>query len=146
MNPAKLRRSWDVAELHEVIGACRGSERCGKARQNHRADRRTKSPNNSPVQRDKKLDVAGTSSDQKSPEPKGSAGESASNPHLSVVCPFPAPPVKQRKDRGRYRTLGSKYISVLPVTNIIEAGQICKIDRPPTGGPSHNSLVRHRRF
>jgi hypothetical protein len=47
-------------------------------------------PNNRVVQRDKNLDVVGTSRDQESVEPKGPASESPPDPHLSLVCPFPA--------------------------------------------------------
>src|SRR5262245_3011568 len=73
------------------------------------------------MKRNENLDVARTSRDQESVEPKGSAGNSASAPHLSVVCPFPAPPARQRKQRGRYRARGTKSISVSQATNIIQA-------------------------
>jgi hypothetical protein len=53
------------------------------------------------VQRDENLDVVRTSRDQESVEPKGPADESAPDPHLSVVCPFPAQPARQRKPRVR---------------------------------------------
>ena len=80
---------------------------------------------------DENLDVVRTSRDQENLEPKGCAGESASDPHLSVVCPFPAQPSRQRKLRGRYRTHGSKYISVPQAENIIEAVDFAKsIDLP----------------
>jgi hypothetical protein len=72
------------------------------------------------------LDVVRTSRDQESVEPKGPAGKSVPDPHLSVVCPFPAQPSRQRKRRGRYRTRGSKYISVHQATNIIEAVDFAK--------------------
>jgi hypothetical protein len=75
---------------------------------------------------DENLDVVGTSRDQKNLHPKGSMGESGTDPHLSVVCPFPAPPSKQRKHRGRYRPRGSKYISVPQAENIIEAVTFAK--------------------
>ena len=48
------------------------------------------------VQRDENLDVVGTSRDQRSLEPKGPPGETLPDPHLSVVCPFPAQPARQR--------------------------------------------------
>ena len=38
------------------------------------------------------LDVVRTSRDQENLRSKGSAGESALDPHFSVVCPFPAQP------------------------------------------------------
>jgi hypothetical protein len=44
-------------------------------------------PNNKVVQPDENLDVVKTSRDQESIEPKGPAGESSPDPHLSVVCP-----------------------------------------------------------
>jgi hypothetical protein len=47
------------------------------------------------------------------------------------VCLCQAPPVRQRKDRGRYRTSGSKLISIPQATNIIEAVEFAKsIGRP----------------
>src|SRR5262245_9586243 len=73
-------------------------------------------PNNKSV-RDENLDVVRTSRDQEHLKPKGSAGESAPDPHLSVVCPFPAQPLRQRKHRGNYRPRGSKYISLSQATN-----------------------------
>jgi len=82
--------------------------------------------NNRVAQRDENLDVVRTSRGQESIEPKGSADESALDPHLSVVCPFPAQPSRQRKRRGRYRTHGSKYISVAQATNIIAAVKFAK--------------------
>jgi len=84
--------------------------------------------NNKVLQRDENLDVVRTSRDQENLQPKGSAGESARDPHLSVVCPFPFParPDRWRKPRGRYRAHGSKYISVLQATNIIEALKFAK--------------------
>jgi hypothetical protein len=78
------------------------------------------------VQRDKNLDVAGTSRDHGSLDSKGPAGESAYDPYLSVVCPFPAPPVRQRKHRGCYRKQGSKVIAVQQAINIIEAVRFAK--------------------
>jgi len=83
-------------------------------------------PNNKVVQRDENLDVVRTSREQENLQPTGSAGESALDPHLSVVCPFPAQPLKQRKRRGRYRTRGSKYISGHQAINIIEAVKFAK--------------------
>src|SRR5262245_57999743 len=77
--------------------------------------------NNRSVQREENLDVFRTSRDQESLEPKGSVGESGPDPHLSVVCSFPAQPSRQRKQRGPYRPLGTKCISLLQATNIIEA-------------------------
>ncbi len=84
------------------------------------------SPNNKSLQRNENLDVVRTSRDQESPEPKGPAGELAPDPHLSVVCPFPAPPARQRTQRGHYRPCGSKYISVPRATNIVEAVKFAK--------------------
>ena len=83
-------------------------------------------PNNRSLQRDENLDVVRTSRDQESVEPKGSAAESAPDPLLSVVCPFPAQPARERKHRGRYRPRGSKYISVPQATNLIEAVKFAK--------------------
>jgi hypothetical protein len=83
-------------------------------------------PNNRVVQHDENLDVVRTSHDQENLQPKDSAGETGPDPHLSVVRPFPAQPSRQRKHRGRYRTHGSKYISVLQATNIIEAVKFAK--------------------
>ena len=80
----------------------------------------------SPMQRDKNLDVVRTSRDQESLEPKGPAGELAPDPLLSVVCPFPAQPNRQREPRVCYRPLGSKYISVPQATNLIEAVNFAK--------------------
>src|SRR5262249_10504664 len=83
------------------------------------------------IQHGENLDVVRTSRDQENLQPKGSAGESALDPHLSVVCPFPAQPSIQRKARGRYRAHGSKYISVPQATNLIEAVAFAKsIDLP----------------
>jgi hypothetical protein len=42
------------------------------------------------------------------------------------VCPFPAPPVKQRKHRGRYRERGSKVVSVPQANKVIEALEFAK--------------------
>ena len=83
-------------------------------------------PKHRTVQRDENLDVVRTSRDQEELGPKGSAGESGPDPHLSVVCPFPAQPDKHRKHRGPYRTRGSKYISVPQATNIVEAVKFAK--------------------
>src|SRR5262245_12718432 len=83
-------------------------------------------PSNRVVQRDENLDVVRTSRDQEKLGPKGSAGESRPDPHLSVVCPFPAQPSRQRKHRGRYRTQATKYISVPQAANIIEAVAFAK--------------------
>ena len=86
-----------------------------------------------PLSRDENLDVAGTSREQEGLEPKGPAGESAQEQHLSVVCPFPGQPIRQRKHRGRgrYRVCGSTLISVQQATNIIEAVEFAKsIDLP----------------
>ena len=74
----------------------------------------------------KNLDVVRRSREQKTLEPKGCARESAPDPLLSVVCPFPAPLREQRKQRGCYRRLGSKYISVPQATNLIEAVSFAK--------------------
>ncbi|HEX2447098.1 MAG TPA: hypothetical protein VHK26_02790, partial [Methyloceanibacter sp.] len=78
------------------------------------------------VQRDENLDVVRTSHDQESVEPKGPADESAPDPHLSVVCPYPAQSVREHKHRGRYRPRGSKHISVAQATNLIEAVEFAK--------------------
>ena len=79
----------------------------------------------------KNLDVVRRSREQKTLEPKGCATESAPDRLLSVVCPFPAPLREQREQRGRYRPLGSKYISVPQATNHIEAVKFAKsIDLP----------------
>jgi hypothetical protein len=77
-------------------------------------------------QHGKNLDVVRTSYDQETPERKGPIGNSASNPHLSVVCPFPAQPDRQPKRRGNYRTGGTKYISVPQAINIVEAVKFAK--------------------
>ena len=74
----------------------------------------------------KNLDVVRTSRDQQSVEPKGPADESVPDPHLSVVCPFPAQSVRGQKQGGRYRPLGSKTISVAHATNLIEAVEFAK--------------------
>ena len=74
----------------------------------------------------KNLDVVGTSHDQERLEPKGPAGESALDPHLSVVCPYPAQPDRQPKQRGRYRSGGTRSISVAQATNLIEAVNFAK--------------------
>src|SRR5262245_26488651 len=73
------------------------------------------------------LDVAGTSHDPERPVAKESERNSAPDPHLSVVCPFPAQPSRQQKHRGRYRARGSKYISVPQATNIVEAVKFAKL-------------------
>jgi hypothetical protein len=78
-------------------------------------------PNNRSEQRDENLDVVRTSRDQENLQAKGSAAESTPDPHLSVVCPFPAQPDRQQKHRGRYRPRGSKYISVPQAANLVEA-------------------------
>jgi hypothetical protein len=79
------------------------------------------------MQCDENLDVVRTSRDHENLQPKGCAGESAPDPHLSVVCPFPAQPPKQRQRRGNYRTHKSKYISVPQATNIVEAVKFAKL-------------------
>jgi len=79
-----------------------------------------------PTSRDKNLDVVRTSRDHESLQFKGSADKSATDPHLSVVCPFPAQPAGGQRRRGRYRTHGSKYISVSQATNIVEAVKFAK--------------------
>ena len=83
-------------------------------------------PNNRAMQRDENLDVVRTSRDQEKLRAKGNAGESGPDPHLSVVCPFPAQPDRQQQHRGRYRPHGSKYISIPQATNIIEAVNFAK--------------------
>jgi hypothetical protein len=77
-------------------------------------------------QPDENLDVVRTSHDQEELGPKGFAGESRPDPHLSVVCPFPAQPSRRRKHRGPYRARGSKYISVSQAINIVEAVKFAK--------------------
>ena len=72
------------------------------------------------------LDVVRRSREQKTLEPKGCASESTPDRLLSVVCPFPAQPNRQREQRGCYRPLGSKYISVPQATNLIEAINFAK--------------------
>ena len=42
------------------------------------------------------------------------------------MCPFPAQPDRQREHRGRYRPVGSNYISVPQATNLIEAVNFAK--------------------
>ena len=69
----------------------------------------------------KNLDVPETSHDPVTQAAQGSAGDLTLEPLLSVVCPFPAQPNRQREHRGCYRPLGSKYISVPPATNHVEA-------------------------
>ena len=64
----------------------------------------------------KNLDVPETSHDPVTQAAKGSAGDLTLEPLLSVVCPFPAQPNKQREHRGCYRPLGSKYISLPQAT------------------------------
>ena len=88
--------------------------------------RDAKPPNNSSEQRYENLDVVRTSRDQEELGPKGSAAESALDPHLSVVCLFPAQPPRQRRHRGHYRARGSKYISLPQATNIVEAVKFAK--------------------
>jgi len=88
--------------------------------------RNAERPNNRVVQRDENLDVVRTSRDQEKLRAKGPAGESAPDPHLSVVCPFPAQSSRQRRRRGSYRANGSKYISVPQAANIIEAVNFAK--------------------
>ncbi len=69
----------------------------------------------------KNLDVVRTSQDPEIGWSKGGAGEFASNPHLSVVCAYPAQPQEKRKQPGRYRAGGSKHITVPQASNIVEA-------------------------
>ena len=83
-------------------------------------------PQNRSAQRDKNLDAVGTSGDLESAVSKGPEHKSASDPLLSVVCPFPAQPVKQQKHRGHYRERGSKGITVPQAINIIEAVRFAK--------------------
>ena len=77
--------------------------------------------NDRSAQRDENLDVPGLDQERNIGGAKGPAGNSAPDPHLSVVCPFPAPLLRLRKHRGRYRARGSKLVSVPQATNIIEA-------------------------
>ena len=74
----------------------------------------------------KNLDVPETSHDPVTQAAKGSAGDLTLEPLLSVVCPFPAQPNRQREHRGCYRPLGSKYISVPQATNHVEAVKFAK--------------------
>jgi hypothetical protein len=74
----------------------------------------------------KNLDVPETSHDPVTHAAKGSAGDLTLEPLLSVVCPFPAQPNRQREHRGCYRPLGSKYISVPQATNHVEAVKFAK--------------------
>ena len=74
----------------------------------------------------KNLDVPETSHDPVTQAAKGSAGDSTLEPFLSVVCPFPAQPNRQREHRGCYRPLGSKYISATQATNHVEAVKFAK--------------------
>ena len=74
----------------------------------------------------KNLDVVRRSREQKTIEPKGPAGELALDPYLSVVCPFPAQPDRQPKRRGRYRSGGTRSVSVAQATNLIEAVTFAK--------------------
>jgi hypothetical protein len=77
------------------------------------------------------LDVVRTSCDLESLQFKGSEDKTAFGTHLSVVCPFLAPPVPTQKRRGRYRVHGSKLISAQQATNLIEAVEFAKsIGRP----------------
>jgi hypothetical protein len=81
--------------------------------------------------RDENLDVVRTFGDHESLQLKSSADKSATDPHLSVVCPLPVRPARQQKHRGRYRASGSKSISVQQAAHIIEAVKFAKsIDRP----------------
>jgi hypothetical protein len=91
----------------------------------------------------KNLDVPETSHDSFTQAAKGSAGDLTPEPLLSVVCPFPAPRREQRKQRARYRPLGSKTISVPQATNIVEAVKFAKSIGLPFGCPSHYPLVGH---
>ena len=100
-------------------------------------------PNNRSVQRDENLDVVRTSRDQESLEPKGPAGESAPDPLLSVVCPFPAQPLGSESIVGAIDPW--QQIHFGPSSDQPHrGGQICKINRPSLGCPPHNSLVGHR--
>jgi hypothetical protein len=84
-----------------------------------------------PTDSSENLDVRRKSREQKTLELKGYAGESAPDPLLSVVCPFPAQPARPPNHRGRYRPHGSKHISVPQATNLIEAVEFAKsIDLP----------------
>jgi hypothetical protein len=65
------------------------------------------------VQRDENLDVVGTSRDQRSLEPKGPPGETLPDPHLSVVCPFPAQPARQRGHRERSASMAANTFRFL---------------------------------
>jgi hypothetical protein len=75
----------------------------------------------------KNLDVLGLDREPKLRVLKGAPGELASDPYLSVVCPYPSQPDRQHKPRRRYRTSGSKYVSVPQATNIIEAVDFAKL-------------------
>jgi hypothetical protein len=85
------------------------------------------------------LDVSGTSHDPKGPQAKAPEGNFTSEPLLSVVCPFPVQPARERKARRCYRAHGSKHISVPQATNIIEAVKFAK----STGLPLVAHLTIH---
>src|SRR4051812_43844574 len=74
----------------------------------------------------KNLDVPETSHDPVTQATKGSAGDLTPEPLLSVVCPFPAQPARQQEQRGRYRSGGTRSISVEHATNLIEAVNFAK--------------------
>ena len=84
------------------------------------------SPRNRSIQCDENLDVPGPDHERDISEAKGVEGETASEAHLSVVCPFPVLPTSQRGCRNRYRPYGSRYISVPQATNIVEAVKFAK--------------------
>jgi hypothetical protein len=58
---------------------------------------------------------------------KGAAGNLASDPHLSVVCAYPAQPREPHSPRRHYRAGGTKFITLLQATNIIEAIAFSKL-------------------
>ena len=66
----------------------------------------------------KNLDVPATSHDSVAQAVKGLAGDLTPKPLLSVVCPNTAPTEIQRR---HYRPHGSKHLSLVQATNIIEA-------------------------
>lgn len=75
----------------------------------------------------KNLDVLGLHHEPNLGGSKGAAGELASDSHLSVVAPYPAQPDNQVKPARRYRTNGSRYLTVTQAANIIEAVDFAKL-------------------
>ena len=80
----------------------------------------------------KNLDVLGLDREPKLDCVKGAAGEVASEPHISVVSPYPAQPKSDSHHRHKrhYRTGPSKYVTVAQATNIIEGVDFAKLISP----------------